>query len=64
MIGWLIKQNPATRYIQVYLNEVKRKVENKFLCKHVIEKNRWVILISDKMLFKAKSKKWTHRQYL
>lgn len=40
MIGWLIKQNPATRYIQVYLNEVKKKVENKFLCKYVIEKNR------------------------
>lgn len=30
-------------------------MENKLLCKYVTGKNRWVILISDKMLFKAKS---------
>ena len=35
--------------------EIKRKVENKLLCEYVTEKSRWVILISDKMLFKAKS---------
>lgn len=38
MIGWLIKQNPATRYVkEVYLNEVKRQVENQLLCKYVTE---------------------------
>ena len=30
-------------------------MENKLLCGYVTEKSRWVILISDKMLFKAKS---------
>lgn len=39
MVGWLIKQNPATEYVkEVHLNEVKGKVENKLLCKDVTKK--------------------------
>lgn len=56
MIGWLIKQNPATEYVkEVHFNEVKRKLENKLLCKDVTKK-QVSLLTSDKIVLKTKSK--------